>query len=229
MAEESGLIIQIGDFVMKKAFEQFVIWKKEPHGAESLQKIAINISVRQFNRVDFIANIKKLIEANEIAPENVELEIVESIVIDDVKIAKEKMEELRTLGIKLSIDDFGTGYSSLSYLKQLPFTTLKIDKSFVKDINIDVEDDELIETILNIAKRFNLEVVAEGVETYEQALFLAEKDCEFFKDIIVQKRLTVKRLYICLIIEKLVSLQLKSLVVSFLKNILYLFRYSDKI
>ncbi|QOP41217.1 sensor domain-containing protein [Sulfurimonas marina] len=181
VAEESGLIVQIGDFVMKKAFEQFVRWKKESKGSESLQKIAINISVRQFNRGDFIANIKKLIDSSMIAPENVELEIVESIVIDDVKIAKEKMEELRTLGIKLSIDDFGTGYSSLSYLKQLPFTTLKIDKSFVKDINIDAEDDELIETILNIAKRFNLEVVAEGVETYEQALFLAEKDCEFFQ------------------------------------------------
>ncbi|WP_304543609.1 EAL domain-containing protein [Sulfurimonas microaerophilic] len=181
VAEESGLIVQIGDFVMTKAFEQFVKWKKESKGAESLQKIAINISVRQFNRIDFIANIKRSIEATTIAPENVEIEIVESIIIDDVKIAKEKMQELRSLGIKLSIDDFGTGYSSLSYLKQLPFTTLKIDKSFVKDINIDVEDNELIETILNIAKRFKLEVVAEGVETYEQSLFLSEKECDFFQ------------------------------------------------
>ncbi|MEJ2372692.1 MAG: EAL domain-containing protein, partial [Sulfurimonas sp.] len=89
--------------------------------------------------------------------------------------------ELRALGLHLSIDDFGTGYSSLSYLKQLPFTTLKIDRSFVKDIDVDLEDKELIETILNIAKRFKLQVVAEGVETYEQYNFLKEKECELFQ------------------------------------------------
>ncbi|WP_428737777.1 putative bifunctional diguanylate cyclase/phosphodiesterase [Sulfurimonas sp.] len=181
VAEESGLIIQIGDFVMRKAFSQFVKWKQECKDTLKLEKIAINISVRQFSRVDFIANVKNAISMSKIEANNIEMEIVESIIIDDLVKAKEKMQELRSLGLHLSIDDFGTGYSSLSYLKQLPFTTLKIDRSFVQDIDVDEEDKELIETILNIAKRFNLQVVAEGVETLEQLRFLQEKECNLYQ------------------------------------------------
>jgi diguanylate cyclase (GGDEF)-like protein/PAS domain S-box-containing protein len=181
IAEESGLIIQIGDFVLKNAFEQFVQWKKESKYGNELQKIAVNISVRQFNQKDFITKIVNAINVSNIDPNNVEIEIVESLIIDDLQKAKKKMQELRALGLHLSIDDFGTGYSSLSYLKQLPFTTLKIDRSFVKDIDVDPEDKELIETILNIAKRFELQVVAEGVETYEQYNFLKEKECDLFQ------------------------------------------------
>ena len=177
IAEESGLIVQIGDFVLKNAFEQFVKWKKE----SGLQKIAVNISVRQFNKIDFIKNLTNIISLTGIEPINIEIEIVESIIIDDLEKAKQKMQKLRELGLHLSIDDFGTGYSSLSYLKQLPFTTLKIDRSFVKDIDVDPEDKELIETILNIAKRFDLQVVAEGVETFEQYSFLKEKECDLFQ------------------------------------------------
>lgn len=181
IAEESGLIIQIGDFVLKNAFEQFVKWKAESKYGKELQKIAVNISVQQFNRRDFIEKIINAINMSGIAPKNIEIEIVESLIIDDLQKAKKKMQELRALGLHLSIDDFGTGYSSLSYLKQLPFTTLKIDRSFVKDIDVDPEDKELIETILNIAKRFELQVVAEGVETYEQYSFLKEKECDLFQ------------------------------------------------
>lgn len=180
IAEDSGLIMQIGEFVLKKALEEFVKWKQLPQ-AKHIQKIAINISVRQFNSLYFIEQLNTLIEHSGIDASSIELELVESIIIDDIYMAKEKMNQLRKLGIGLSIDDFGTGYSSLSYLKQLPFTTLKIDRSFVKDIDIDQDDKELVETILGIAKRFGLSVVAEGVETKQQHQFLEEKECDYFQ------------------------------------------------
>ncbi len=189
IAEESMLIIQIGNFVMQKAFEEFVAWKKQFANETSLQKIAINVSIRQFNCVDFVTNLKKAIKKSNIEPADVEVELVESLVIDNFEQAKQKMLELRSLGIRLSIDDFGTGYSSLSYLKKLPFNTLKIDREFIKDIEVDSEDKELVETILNIAKRFDLKVVAEGVETYEQYMFLFQQQCDFFQGFYCSKAL----------------------------------------
>lgn len=189
IAEDSGLILPIGNFVMKNAFEQFVKWQQEYADLMNLETIAINISVRQFNNADFVSSLKEMIKQSGIDPMNIELELVESIIIDDLEKAKIKMQELKKLGIGLSIDDFGTGYSSLSYLKQLPFTTLKIDQSFVKDIEVDPEDKELIETILNIAKRFRLKVVAEGVETKEQYHFLKEKGCDFYQGYLCSKAL----------------------------------------
>lgn len=190
VAEESGLIMQVGDFVMQRAFEQFLVWKKKFKNLHKLQKIAINVSVRQFNTEDFIPKLKKAIEVSGIDPKNVEIEIVESIVIDDIKTAKVKMEEMRSLGFSLSIDDFGTGYSSLSYLKQLPFTVLKIDRAFIQDLSVDEDDKELVETILNIAKRFKLHVVAEGVETAEHYRFLKEKGCDYFQGYYCSQALT---------------------------------------
>ncbi|MFT7860794.1 MAG: EAL domain-containing protein, partial [Sulfurimonas sp.] len=190
VAEESGLIMQVGDFVMQRAFEQFLVWKKEFKDLHKLQKIAINVSVRQFNTEDFISKLKKAIKLSGIDPKNVEIEIVESIVIDDIETARVKMEEMRALGISLSIDDFGTGYSSLSYLKQLPFTVLKIDRAFIKDLSVDEDDKELVETILNIAKRFKLHVVAEGVETAEHYRFLKDKGCDYFQGYYCSQALT---------------------------------------
>ncbi|MDH4943844.1 EAL domain-containing protein [Sulfurimonas sp. C5] len=189
IAEESMLIIQIGNFVMQKAFEEFVVWKKQFANETTLEKIAINVSIRQFNCADFIENLKEAMKKSNIKPEDVEVELVESLVINDFEQAKEKMYELRNLGIRLSIDDFGTGYSSLSYLKQLPFSTLKIDREFIKDIEEDPEDKELVETILNIAKRFDLKVVAEGVETHGQYMFLLEQRCDFFQGFYCSKAL----------------------------------------
>lgn len=181
VAEESGLIIQIGEFVLYKALHEFVAWQKEMGLEQVLKKIAINISVRQFKMPNFVTQLKNAIKVSGINPHNVEIEIVESIIIDDVNDAKQKMQQIQELGIGLSIDDFGTGYSSLLYLKQLPFTTLKIDRSFVKDIDSDEEDKELVETVLNIAKKFNLEVVAEGVENQAQHHFLQAKACDYFQ------------------------------------------------
>lgn len=178
VAEASGLIVEIGEFVLRTACEQFVTWQKQ---SNSMRKIAINISVRQFNAHDFVERLPTIIDSSGILADCIELELVESIVIDDVAAAKQKMQQLRALGFGLAIDDFGTGYSSLSYLKKLPFTSLKIDQSFVKDMSMDEDDRELVETIISIAKRFDLDVVAEGVEEQEQYHLLKSKGCDAFQ------------------------------------------------
>ena len=192
IAEESGIIISIGAWVLKTAIQQFVQWQKEfPHIA-SLNKIAINVSVNQFNTADFITQIDEIIKLNGLNPNHLELELTESIIAKDINLVQNKMKELRAMGIKLSIDDFGTGYSSLSYLKKLPFTTLKIDKSFTQDIQDDVDDKELISTIITIAENFNLEVVIEGVETMEQFNFVNERKATFMQGYYCSKPMPVE-------------------------------------
>jgi len=192
VAEESGLIVSIGNWVLKNSVKQFVAWKKEFPHVDSFSRIAVNISVRQFNYSGFVKQVKDIIDDTGISPYHLELELVESIIVKDVEIIREKMNNLRKLGIRISIDDFGTGYSSLAYLKKLPFTTLKIDKSFIQDIQDDVDDKELISTILTIAKNFNLEVIAEGVETYEQYTFLQERYCDYMQGYYCSRPMDVK-------------------------------------
>lgn len=179
VAEDSGMIIDIGAWVLKEASEQFVSWQKQFPHLSSLQKIAVNVSSKQFNHDAFLDVLTQNINSSAIQPKYLELELTESIIIDNTQEVRLKMKNIRDLDVGLSIDDFGTGYSSLSYLKQLPFTTLKIDQSFVRDIQDDVDDKELISTIITIAENFDLKVVAEGVETYEQFAFLSEKSCHY--------------------------------------------------
>ncbi|MCX6076812.1 MAG: EAL domain-containing protein [Campylobacterales bacterium] len=190
IAEESGLIITIGEWVLQNAINQFVLWQDMFKDVE-LKKIAINISVHQFDNPEFLNQVDRILKSSGIKPQNLELELVESIIVKDVETVREKMQELRDLGVGISIDDFGTGYSSLSYLKKLPFTTLKIDKSFVQDIQFDADDKELISTILTIAKNFNLDVVAEGVETAEQYQFLSERMCGYMQGYYCSKPMSV--------------------------------------
>ncbi len=181
IAEESGLILSIGEWVMKMAVAQFITWKQEFPHITTFRKIAVNVSTYQFNNKDFLPQVDSVIKTSGIKPDNLELELTESIIVKDIESVRSKMMKLRDLGVNLSIDDFGTGYSSLSYLKKLPFTTLKIDKSFTQDIQDDADDKELISTIITIAQNFNLEVVIEGVETYEQYLFANEKRSKFLQ------------------------------------------------
>ncbi|ADN09008.1 sensor domain-containing protein [Sulfurimonas autotrophica] len=181
IAEESGLILEIGKWVLQTALKQFVAWQKEFTGVIELQKIAVNISAHQFENSNFLHDVDSIIKKTNIKPSCLELELVESALVENLKTVSTRMQKLRDLGVSISIDDFGTGYSSLSYLKKLPFTTLKIDKSFVMDIQNDVDDKELISAILMIAQTFNFEVVAEGVETQEQYLFLKEKKCTYLQ------------------------------------------------
>ena len=181
IAEESGLIYEIGEWVLKNSLAQFVQWQDEFKGVFELKKIAVNISAYQFDNPKFLNLLTSLVQSSTINPISLELELVESALVEDSDKICVKMQALRDLGINISIDDFGTGYSSLSYLKKLPFTTLKIDKSFVMDLQDNEDDKELINAILMIAQNFNFNVIAEGVETYEQYRFLKEKNCGYFQ------------------------------------------------
>ena len=181
IAEESGMILSIGEWVLQEAVNQFIFWQTKFAHTTNLKKIAVNVSVHQFNAPEFLVQVQNIIAKSGIQREHLELELTESIIVKDIEKVRNKMQQLRDLGVNLSIDDFGTGYSSLSYLKKLPFTTLKIDKSFTQDIANDIDDKELISTIITIAENFNLEVVIEGVETYEQYAFVNEKRATFMQ------------------------------------------------
>ncbi len=181
IAEESGIIITIGEWVLNRACAQFVTWQKELGERCTLRKISVNVSSKQFNEAIFVDKVLRAVSQSGIDPAQLELELTESIIIDNLEYVSEKMKLLRSYNIGISIDDFGTGYSSLSYLKKLPFSSLKIDKSFTQDIQTDADDAQLIRTIITIAHSFHLNVIAEGVETAEQYAFLNENRCSCFQ------------------------------------------------
>ena len=168
IAEESNLIIEIDTWVFTQVCK---LLAREDMAVRPI-RIAVNISPRHFHQADFVDQIKQGLAATGADPTHLTLEVTEGMLIDNINDVIAKMSELSALGIHFSLDDFGTGYSSLSYLKRLPIHELKIDKSFVQDLTIDPEDDALVETILAVAKLMHLKVVAEGVETLEQADFL---------------------------------------------------------
>ncbi|NOR71841.1 MAG: EAL domain-containing protein [Methylomarinum sp.] len=178
VAEETSLILPIGDWVLNEVCRQIKEWQSSEF---TLGHIAINVSARQFKQHNFVDLVCRAITENNISADKLILELTESIVADDINDTIQKMNALKERGIKISIDDFGTGYSSLSYLKQLPIDQLKIDQSFVRDIGVDVENEVIVETIINMANSLKLNVIAEGVETEEQALFLKEKGCNTFQ------------------------------------------------
>lgn len=168
IAEESNLIIELGIWV----FNEVCRFLASEEMTTSVIRIAVNISPRHFRQPDFVEQIKQGLNASGADPTLLTLEVTEGMVIDNINDVIAKMTELSLMGIHFSMDDFGTGYSSLSYLKRLPFHELKIDKSFVQDVTTDLNDAALVETILAVAKHLHLKVVAEGVETAEQAAFL---------------------------------------------------------
>ncbi|MDD5211939.1 MAG: EAL domain-containing protein [Sulfuricurvum sp.] len=193
IAEESGLIVGIGEWVLREACTQFVQWRTSHVSKSYIERIAVNVSAVQFRQNDFVDKVIHIVAETGIVPSMLELELTESMIIDKVDMVIEKMNRLRTAGISLSMDDFGTGYSSLAYLKRLPFTTLKIDRSFVRDIMSDKDDAALVETILSMASIFNLDVIAEGVETIEQFSFLEFHGCEYFQGYLCSQPVAAKR------------------------------------
>lgn len=186
IAEESGLIVSIGEWVLYEACQQFVRWRSENRPSR-LERIAVNVSAVQFKQIDFVDKVIAIVASTGILPYMLELELTETSVIDSVNTVADKMNRLRKAGIGISMDDFGTGYSSLGYLKRLPFTTLKIDRSFICDIIVDNDDAVLVETILTMAAIFKLDVIAEGVETIEQFKFLEEHNCRYFQGYLCSK------------------------------------------
>ncbi|TWT27800.1 bifunctional diguanylate cyclase/phosphodiesterase [Planomicrobium sp. CPCC 101110] len=174
LAEDTGAIIQIGEFVLREACKQNKSWQD---AGLSPFRVAINISARQFSQTNLAQTVKEALEESGLAPEYLELELTESI-IQGSKSAITMMQELKKMGIHLSIDDFGTGYSSLSYLKLFPIDTLKIDQYFTRNIQVDAKDAALVDTIIRMAHNLELNVIAEGVETSEQLEFLKVRHCD---------------------------------------------------
>lgn len=188
LAEELGLIQPIGKWVLETASSELKRWADLPHAKN--QTISINISAIQFHRSDFVEDILELIKRKAIDPSKIKLELTENIVLNDINNCVVKMNALKKIGIEFALDDFGTGYSSLSYLTRLPLSVLKIDQSFVQNINVSSYlDGIIIETILGMSKTLGLTVIAEGVETIEQRNFLEQRGCFMFQGFLFGKPL----------------------------------------
>jgi diguanylate cyclase (GGDEF)-like protein len=179
LAEESGLILPIGLWVLETACCQLRQWQDSP--AKRHLQLAVNVSARQFRQPNFVAQVGEMLEKHGFDPARLKLELTESIVLTDVEETVQKMLALKQLGVQFSMDDFGTGYSSLSYLKRLPLDQIKIDQSFVRDIVTDKSDAIIVKTIIDMSINFNLEVIAEGVETTEQLEILRQNGCQAFQ------------------------------------------------
>ncbi|HEV2800124.1 MAG TPA: EAL domain-containing protein [Pyrinomonadaceae bacterium] len=177
LAEETGLIVEIGEWVLREACRQMERWQKIFPSDPPLF-VSVNLSSKQFIQSDLIQRVTQIIQETKINPEGLKLEITESAVMDNVETATEMLKKLRALGIKLSIDDFGTGYSSLSYLHRFPIDTLKVDRSFVVNMSEDSENVEIVRTIVSLAQNLGMNVIAEGVETKEQLAALRRLGCE---------------------------------------------------
>jgi diguanylate cyclase (GGDEF)-like protein/PAS domain S-box-containing protein len=179
LAEESGLIVPIGRWVLETACAQIKRWEADVN-TRHLQ-LAVNVSALQFRQSDFVEQVCKVLEKAAINPGNLKLELTETLVLEDVNDTIAKIQALKKLGIHFSMDDFGTGYSSLSYLSRLPLDQLKIDQSFVYNIGIKPSDAVIVQTIIGMAKNLDMEVIAEGVETEQQRDFLERNGCTHYQ------------------------------------------------
>ncbi|HCW06564.1 MAG TPA: hypothetical protein DGG95_04270 [Cytophagales bacterium] len=183
-AEERGLIIAIGDWVIKTACFQLKEWSLS--GITDF-KVAVNLSVLQLRQDDIVSKLFEHLVAAEIPPRQLELEVTETTLMNNFQPALEALKRLNSRGISIAIDDFGTGYSSLSYLKTLPVSTIKIDRAFIKDICIDDNDKQIVKTLITMAHSMNLKVVAEGVEEQNQLDALTEYDCDEIQGYLLSK------------------------------------------
>ena len=175
IAEETGLILPIGQWVLETACKQIKLWEEDSQ-ARNLQ-LAVNVSARQFHQPDFVTQIGDLIKQTGINPSRLKLELTESMVLVDIDDTVVKMHDIKQMGVRFSMDDFGTGYSSLSYLTQLPLDQLKVDQSFVRNIGIKSTDAVIVQTIIGMANNLHMEAIAEGVETQAQRDFLEKAGC----------------------------------------------------
>ena len=178
LAEETGLIVPIGEWVLHTACAQLARWHAAGYAGLT---VAVNMASPNFAQQDFVETVAAIIRGAGVAPEAVEIEVTESVLMQDMKATIAKLTALKASGVRLSVDDFGTGYSSLAYLKKFPIDTLKIDRSFVRDVIGSREDSAITSAIIALGQSLGLEVVAEGVETAEQAAFLRHKGCHLMQ------------------------------------------------
>jgi diguanylate cyclase (GGDEF)-like protein/PAS domain S-box-containing protein len=190
MAEDTGLIVPVGLWVLESACAQLKKWESQASMREL--QLAVNVSARQFRQADFAEQVQAIVARTGIVPGRLKLELTESLVLDNVSDAIAKMAALKPLGIGFSIDDFGTGHSSLAYLKKLPLSQLKIDQSFVRDIATDPSDAVIVQTIIGMSKNLGLEVIAEGVETEQQLAFLHANGCLAYQGYLFGKPMAIE-------------------------------------
>jgi ammonium transporter, Amt family len=176
LAEQTGLIVAIGEFVLRESCRQLVEWDDAGIGTEPLT-VSVNVSGRQLAAPDLVATVERVLQSTGLQPERLTLELTESMLLDDVDTSTEQLQALKELGVKLAIDDFGTGYSSLSYLRCLPVDFLKIDRSFIESLDGSAAGADLVRAIIDLGERLQLTTVAEGIETPEQAGFLTGAGC----------------------------------------------------
>ena len=174
IAEQSGLIVPIGDWVLKEACKTAKGW----HDKGQEIRIAVNVSGAQFYQSNLVKNTQEVIKAFDIRPNLIELEVTESVFMDDISIAVDTLKGLHELGVELAIDDFGTGYSSLAYLRQFNIDRLKIDQSFIRNALNNPDDAAITRTIISLGHSLNLQVIAEGVETKDHETFLLAEGCD---------------------------------------------------
>jgi diguanylate cyclase (GGDEF)-like protein len=189
-AEESGLIIPIGNWVIAKACRQIRDWRQKGHDL----RVAVNVSARQLEESAFVDQVKNMILQAGIPPSSLEIEVTESILARDLAGMKQRLSELVAFGVLIALDDFGTGYSSLSYLREFPIHTLKIDRSFIKDIATDINSAELTSTIIAMGHALKMQVIAEGVETKDQLHFLKKCYCDALQGYYLAKPVPVTEL-----------------------------------
>lgn len=197
IAEESGLIIDIGNWVIATACEQLQMLEQQADG-QQVKQLSVNISPRQFHSAGFVDQVKTLVETYDIDPQKLCFELTENLLVDSLVSAIEIATDLKALGISFSIDDFGTGYSSLSYLTQLPLDELKIDKSFINQVPENQRGTTVVDTIVAMAHQMGAQVVAEGVENQKQLQYLQRKQCELFQGYFAYKPMPFKQLLVLL-------------------------------
>jgi EAL domain-containing protein (putative c-di-GMP-specific phosphodiesterase class I) len=191
VAEETGLIAELGDWVIREACKQLNNWSNEGLGHLT---VAVNVSVQQFARADFVESVLRTLWQYGVKPEQLELEITETLLMRNVDDTTACMKRFRAAGVTLSIDDFGTGYSSLGYLRQFPVDALKIDRSFVKDLHTSDDDAAICAAIIAMARELKLKVIAEGVANVEQLEFLRKHGCDQVQGYLISEPIPVAKL-----------------------------------
>ncbi len=190
LAEETGLILPIGNWVLNEACAQLKQWENDE--ATHHLSISINVSAKQFHQSDFVQQVEAAVARHQIKPMLLKLELTESMLVDNIEHIIVSMHAIRKLGVRFELDDFGTGYSSLQYLKRLPLHQLKIDQSFVRDITTDKSDRAIVKTIVKMAQGLGLEVIAEGVETEEQRQLLRKMGCSYYQGYLFSKPVPIE-------------------------------------